>query len=401
MAIEKIMTPSLPGDLDDPVKIPQNDDNISVDEAGNIEVTLPEDQALMEAEAMGMLDEDMLGNPETDFDANLVEFMEERDIVDVGLELFEGYTIDKESREEYDVIAEDGVNLLGLQYEESSEPFPGACGVTHPVLAQAVVKFQAKAFKELNPTEGPVRTRIMGVETEPKMQQANRIRNFMNWQTQIQMPEYGPELDRLLFHVALYGSAFKKTHWDLTLNRPMTQYVKAQDFYIDYYASNLETAERFTHKYSMSTNQIKKLQVAGVFADIDYMQDLPIDESAAQETADEAVGLRRPSQNLDRVEILEIHADIDLPGFENEDGIKLPYIVYMTADQKIFSIRRNWNQEDPLQRKKQYFTHYTMIPGLGFYGYGYLHLIGGLTKTATSSLPVSYTHLTLPTSDLV
>ena len=246
MAIEKIMTPSLPGDLDDPVKIPQNDDNISVDEAGNIEVTLPEDQALMEAEAMGMLDEDMLGNPETDFDANLVEFMDDKDIVDTALELFEGYTIDKESREEYDVIAEDGVNLLGLQYEENSEPFPGACGVTHPVLAQAVVKFQAKAFKELNPTEGPVRTRIMGVQTEPKMQQANRIRNFMNWQTQIQMPEYGPELDRLLFHVALYGSAFKKTYWDVTLNRPMTQYVKAQDFYIDYYASNLETAERFT-----------------------------------------------------------------------------------------------------------------------------------------------------------
>lgn len=386
MAIEKVMTPSLPGDFEDPVKIATDDENINVDESGNVEVTLPDNQALMEAEAMGMLDEEMQQNPMTDFDANLVEFMEESDIVDTALELYEGYTVDKESREEYDSIAEDGVNLLGLQYEESSEPFPGACGVTHPVLAQAVVKFQAKAFKELNPTEGPVRTRIMGIQTEAKLQQANRIRNFMNWQTQIQMPEYGPELDRLLFHVALYGSAFKKTYWDVTLNRPMTQYVKAEDFYVDYYASNLETAERFTHKYSMSTNQIKKLQVAGVFADIDYIEDQSIEESDAQQTADEAVGLRKPSQNLDRVEILEMHVDIDLPGFENPDGIKLPYVVYMTTDQKIFSIRRNWNPQDPLQRKKQYFTHYTMIPGLGFYGYGYLHLIGGLTKTATSSL---------------
>ena len=266
MAIEKVMTPSLPEDFENPVKIATDDENINIDESGNVEVTLPDNQALMEAEAMGMLDEEMQQDPMTDFDANLVEFMEESDIVDTALELYEGYTIDKESREEYDSIAEDGVNLLGLQYEESSEPFPGACGVTHPVLAQAVVKFQAKAFKELNPTEGPVRTRIMGVQTEPKMQQANRIRNFMNWQTQIQMPEYGPELDRLLFHVALYGSAFKKTYWDVTLNRPMTQYVKAEDFYVDYYASNLETAERFTHKYSMSTNQIKKLQVADVIA---------------------------------------------------------------------------------------------------------------------------------------
>ena len=171
MAIEKVMTPTLPGDFANPVKIDTDDENISVDEAGNIEVTLPDNQALTEAEAMGMLEENQ--DPATDFDANLVEFMDESDITETALELYEGYTVDKESREEYDSIAEDGVNLLGLQYEESSQPFAGACGVTHPILAQSVVKFQAKAFKELNPTEGPVRTRIMGVQTDQKLQQAN------------------------------------------------------------------------------------------------------------------------------------------------------------------------------------------------------------------------------------
>ena len=381
MAIEKVITP----DLDTPtVEIP-TDEDIQLDEAGNAEVTLQDDQAMAEAEAMGLMD-DMMMPMATEHDANLVEFMDEQDITELANELYEGYQTDKEARGEYDEIAEDGVNLLGLSYDDSSQPFPGACGSTHPVLAQSVVKFQAKAFKELFPTEGPVRTRIMGVQTDQKMQQANRVRDFMNWQTQIQMPEYGPELDRLLFHTALYGSAFKKTYWDATLNRPRTEYIKAQDFYVDYYASNLETAERFTHRYTLSSNQIRKLQLAKLFADIEYSEDSEISESAADDAANEAVGLSKPGNNSERVEILEMHVDADVPGFEDPTGVKLPYIVYMTADQKVLSIRRNWDVEDPFRKKKLYFTHYTMIPGLGFYGYGYLHLIGGLTKTATSSM---------------
>ncbi len=382
MAIEKVITP----DLETPtVKIP-TDEDIQLDEAGNAEVTLQDDQAMAEAEAMGLMD-DMMMPMATEHDANLVEFMDEQDLAEFADDMFEGYQTDKEARGEYDEIAEDGVNLLGLSYDDSSQPFPGACGSTHPVLAQSVVKFQAKAFKELFPTEGPVRTRIMGVQSDQKLQQANRVRDFMNWQTQVQMPEYGPELDRLLFHVALYGSAFKKTYWDATSNRPRTEYVKAQDFYVDYYASNLETAERFTHKYTLSTNQIKKLQLAGLFAkDVDFSEDAEISESAAEDAANEAVGLSKPGNNNDRVEILEMHVEADVPGFEDESGVNLPYIVYMTADQKVLSIRRNWDVEDPFKKKKLYFTHYTMIPGLGFYGYGYLHLIGGLTKTATSSM---------------
>jgi len=353
----------------------------------NMEVTLEDQQEIAAAEAMGMIpQEDGMELEIEDHEANLADMLDEQQLDLVAMELSESFQNDKDSREDYDSIAEDGVTLLGLQDENGDEPFPGACGATHPALTQAVVKFQAKAYKELFPTEGPVRTRLIGAQTPQKAEQANRVRHFLNYQTQLQMPEYGPELDRLLFYVGLYGSAFKKTYWDATLQRPRTQYVKAQDFYIDYYASDLETAERFTHTYSMSQNEIRKYQLAGMFRDTEVM-DSPMDgESNAEETANEAVGVSRPSMQKDRVEMLEMHVNLDLPGFEDENGIALPYIVHMTDDNTILAIRRNWNQDDQARKKKHFFTHFTMIPGLGFYGYGYLHLIGGLTKTATSSM---------------
>ena len=353
----------------------------------NMEVTLEDQQEIAAAEAMGMIpQEDGMELEIEDHEANLADMLDEQQLDLIAMELSESFQNDKDSREDYDSIAEEGVTLLGLQDENGDEPFPGACGATHPALTQAVVKFQAKAYKELFPTEGPVRTRLIGAQTPQKAEQANRVRHFLNYQTQLQMPEYGPELDRLLFYVGLYGSAFKKTYWDATLQRPRTQYVKAQDFYIDYYASDLETAERFTHTYSMSQNEIRKYQLAGMFRDTEVM-DSPMDgESNAEETANEAVGVSRPSMQKDRVEMLEMHVNLDLPGFEDENGIALPYIVHMTDDNTILAIRRNWNQDDQARKKKHFFTHFTMIPGLGFYGYGYLHLIGGLTKTATSSM---------------
>ncbi len=353
----------------------------------NMEVTLEDQQEIAAAEAMGMIpQEDGMELEIEDHEANLADMLDDQELNLIAMELSESFQNDKDSREDYDSIAEEGVTLLGLQDENGDEPFPGACGATHPALTQAVVKFQAKAYKELFPTEGPVRTRIIGAQTPQKTEQANRVRHFLNYQTQLQMPEYGPELDRLLFYVGIYGSAFKKTYWDATLQRPRTQYVKAQDFYIDYYASDLETAERFTHTYSMSQNEIRKYQIAGMFKDTEVM-DSPMDgESNAEETANEAVGVSRPSMQKDRVEILEMHVNLDLPGFEDENGIALPYIVHMTDDNTILAIRRNWNQDDQARKKKHFFTHFTMIPGLGFYGYGYLHLIGGLTKTATSSM---------------
>ena len=361
-----------------------SDQDVTETPDGGAEITLTDQQEIDEATAMGLMDEEpmMMG----DFDANLAETMSEAEIQEVSKNLQEGYDRDKASREEYDEIAEEGIELLGLKYDEGAGAFPGASGVTHPVLAQAVVKFQAKAYKELFPTEGPVRTRIMGTQTQPKLEQANRVRQFLNWQTQIQMPEYGPELDKMLFHVALYGTAFKKTSFNPALQRPVTEFIKAQDFFVDYFASDLETAERYTHKYLISKNEIKKMQIAGMFLDVDIDADYGVEQSSADETSDEIVGVSKPGENDDYVEILEMHTNLDLPGYEDQDGIKLPYIVHMTGDGTVLAIRRNYDQEDPMRKKKMYFTHYTMIPGLGFYGYGYIHLIGGLTKTATSSM---------------
>jgi len=379
MAVEKRIQ------LEDEIGVELPEDGVM---DSDMEVTIEDQQEIDAAEAMGMLPDEESGMDleVEDHEANLADELDEQQLNDVAMELSEAFDNDKDSRQDYDSIAEDGVTLLGLQDEQGGEPFPGACNATHPALTQAVVKFQAKAYKELFPTEGPVRTRLLGTQNPEKMEQANRVRQFMNYQTQLQMPEYGPELDRLLFYVGLYGSAFKKTYWDATLQRPRTQYVKAQDFYIDYYASDLETAERFTHTYSMSQNEIRKYQIAGMFRDTEVL-DSPMDgESNAEETANEAVGVTRPSMQKDRVEMLEMHVNLDLPGFEDENGIALPYIVHMTDDNLILAIRRNWDQEDQAKKKKHFFTHFTMIPGLGFYGYGYLHLIGGLTKTATSSM---------------
>ena len=359
-------------------------DEITAMEDGGAEVTLTDQTEIDEADAMGLLQDDPM--MDTEHDANLADVMEESDIQAVSQELLEGFDRDKQSREEYDEIAEDGINLLGLQYDDSAGSFPGSSGVTHPVLAQAVVKFQAKAYKELFPTEGPVRTRIMGTQTQEKLDQSNRVRQFLNWQTQTQMPEYGPELDKMLFHVALYGTSFKKTYFNPALQRPITEFIKAQDFYVDYYASDLETAERYTHKYLISKNEIKKMQLAGVFRDMDVDVDYTIEQTSADELSDETVGSSKPGENDDYANILEMHVNIDLPGFEDQDGIKLPYIVHMTEDGDVLAIRRNYDAEDMMRKKKMYFTHYTMIPGLGFYGYGYIHLIGGLTKTATSSM---------------
>ena len=182
-------------------------------------------------------------------------------------------------------------------------------------------------------------------------------------------------------------TSFKKTFWDPSLQRPVTEFIKSSDFYVDYYATNLESAERYTHKYLLSKNEIKKMQLIGMFRDVDINTDYDIEESGAQELENEIVGVSKPTDNDEYVSILEMHVNIDLPGFEDQDELKLPYIVHMTEDgQKVLCIRRNWDEQDPLKKKKMFFTHFTMIPGLGFYGYGYIHLIGGLTKTATSSM---------------
>jgi hypothetical protein len=321
-------------------------------------------------------------------ESNLAEHLDIDILNELSSDLIEAYEDDVQSRDEWTQIATTGVDLLGFKVEERSDPFPGACGAAHPVLAQSVVKFQAKAIKELYPSMGPVRTQIMGAQTPEKQEQANRVRDFMNYQTKIMMPEYGTQLDKLLFYAALYGSAIKKTYWDNDLVRPKTMFIKAEDFVIDYFATDLESAERYTHRYLMSPNELRKAQVSGEFRDVELSE--PEDPEIGEEdlSSDELHGQSVPAQTSQHT-ILEMHVNIDLPDtpFADPDGIARPHIVIINQDdEQILAIYRNWKENDERKNKRVWFTHYCFIPGLGFYGYGYLHLIGGLASTATKTL---------------
>lgn len=358
---------------------------LEISDEEEIEVEIEdEDSDLLEDEEEGE-------EVEEGFLDNLAERIDEETLDALSDELIELYKVDKESRAEWDSIAADAIKQLGFSSEETDVPFPGACEVTHPMLAQSVVKFQAKAFRELFPSQGPVRTRIMGDKTREREQQAFRVRDYMNYQTTVLMSEYGPELDRLLFSTALYGSAFKKTYYDATMDRPVSKFIKAEDFVIDYFTESLETSPRYTHKYEINRDTIVRHQVAGVWRDIELSDKYSIDEtSEIREVEDEVQGRKRPAYSVTDDEmhlILEMHVDLDLPGYEHEDGLRLPYIVTIDKNSgKILAIYRNWKEGDPKFKKRVWFTHYCFVPGLGFYGYGYLHLIGGLVKTATSNL---------------
>lgn len=322
------------------------------------------------------------------FDANLAEFMDEPDLEALSGQLQQHLEQDKSSRSDWESIVEDGIDLLGFKIEELTEPFQGACGASHPLLSQAVVKFQAKAFKELFPVGGPVRTRIMGTITPERENQATRVRNYMNYQTTVEMTEYGPELDRLLFYTALFGSGFKKSYFDYGLGRPRSIFVKAQNFVIDYFATDLETCDRYTHCFTMSHNEIRRLQLAKIFREVDLSgSTVVIPQDNVKQSEDELHGLSQPATVEDQYEVAEMHVNLDLPGFEDPDGLYLPYIVTFLVDTgAVLSVRRNWREADQGKRKIVYFTHYPFVPGLGFYGYGYIHLIGGLAKTATSTM---------------
>lgn len=319
-------------------------------------------------------------------DSNLAEFMDEAELSTLASELIELYNTDKESREEWESIAERAVELLGFKLDEEADgPFEGASNVTHPLLAQAVVKFQSKAFKELYPAKGPVRTKIMGNQTTQRLQQAKRVADFMNYQTTCVMTEYGPELDRLLFQLALFGSAFKKTYYDFALGRPVSVFVKPQDFVINYYATDIETAQRYTHRMVMHKNEVRRLMNAGIFRKLDLGEAPAPELDSIDDLADDMQGRSQPSLDSDQYTILEMYVTMDLPGYESNNA--LPYIITIEQEtEEVLAIRRNWDEADIDQKPESYFTHYYFIPGLGFYGYGYMHLIGGLAKSATSSI---------------
>ena len=329
---------------------------------------------------------------EGDYFANLAEFIDQDILEKLASDLQKNFEDDKNSRSDWEKTYKDGLDLLGFKYEERSKPFAGAAGVTHPLLAEAVTQFQAQAYKELLPPGGPVRTEIMGDATLEVEQQSERVKEFMNYQITCEMQEFDPELDQMLFHLPLAGSAFKKVYYDSTLERAVSKFVPAEDLVVPYFITDLESCNRITHVVKMKHNDLRKNQVSGFYRDIELRADR-VNPSDIKEKQDELSGVEQVSFAEDEHNILEMHVDLDIPGFEDmgannkKTGIMLPYIVTLDEDSgEILSIYRNWNQGDPLRKKKEYFTHFKFLPGLGFYGFGLIHMLGGLSRTATAAL---------------
>ena len=328
---------------------------------------------------------------EDDFFDNLAEFMDESELADVANDLMDQYSANRASRHDWEEAYSDGLELLGFNYEERTEPFRGATGVTHPLLAEAAVQFQAQAFNELLPADGPVRTAVLGSQTTAKAEQASRVKNFMNYYITNVMEEYTPEFDQMLFNLPLAGSTFKKVYFDDTLGRPVSKFVPAEHLVVPYETSDLQTCPCITHVVRISMNDLRKQQISGFYRDIPVLPSQPDSDSISQET-DYIDGMSQSNIDYDCT-LLEFHADLDLPGYENKDdegeetGIKVPYIVTISEENsKVLSIRRNYAEDDPLTNKIQYFVHYKFLPGFGFYGLGLIHTIGGLSRTATAAL---------------
>ena len=329
---------------------------------------------------------------EVDFDDNLAEFLDNGELGRISSKLTSLYEEDVESRKDWYETFKDGLDLLGIKSDPRSEPFEGSSGVYHPLLAEAVTQFQAQAYKELLPAGGPVDTRVLGRITDPKLMQANRVKNFMNYQIVFKMEEYDPEMDQLLFYLPLSGSAFKKSYYDPTVGRAVSRFVKSEDLVVPYYTTDLITTPRITHVIHMTENDLKKLKLSGFYRDTAMSSPSMINQTAINEKIDELEGLSPSGQDREFT-LLEMHVELDLEGFEHTDdegdptGIAIPYIVTICRDtNEVLSIRRNYSPMDPLRKKIEYFTHYKFLPGLGFYGFGLIHMIGGVTKSATSIL---------------
>jgi hypothetical protein len=326
-----------------------------------------------------------------DHNANLADFIDEKDLTSICLDLVSSYRADKESRSDWERSYVKGLDLLGLKNEDRTQPWDGACGVFHPLLTESVIKFQSQSIQEIFPARGPVKTAIVGKIDEKKTKQAKRVQDYLNYLLTEKMTEYRSETEKMLFSLPLAGSAFRKVYFDPSLGRPCSMFVPAEDFVVSYGASDLTTCERATHVMKKSSNDIRKLQVSGFYRDIELPAASPntdeIERKYNELTGDSA------SYDYDsRHSILEMHVNLDLPGFEDmEDGeptgINLPYVVAIDQSSRtILSIRRNWYEDDPLKNKREHFVHYQYMPGLGFYGFGLIHMIGGLAKSATSLL---------------
>ena len=332
--------------------------------------------------------------PDTSFDSNLAESLDEDILNRIANDLIDGINKDKSSRQDWESTYVDGLKYLGMKFDdERSEPFQGASGVIHPLLGEAVTNFQAQAYKELLPAGGPVKTQVIGMYDSAVEEQAQRVQDFMNYQVIHVMEEFDEELDQLLFYLPLAGSAFKKVYYDETLGRAVSKFIAPEDLIVPYYTTDLETCPRITNVIKMPENEFKKLQMSGFYMDIDLTGSDDDESSEVKEEIEELTGIQDSYGDSEISVLYEVHCNLDLEGYEdkNDDdeatGLKLPYIVTIdTYSNKILSIRRNFDEQDPLKQKIDYFVHFKFLPGLGFYGFGLTHMIGGLSKASTSIL---------------
>jgi hypothetical protein len=377
VAIDKAMNPlGNPADEDVEIEI-VNPDAVSIEteDGGAIIILGPE------------MSQDLMPG----FNANLAEHMDESDLGSIGHDLLDDFESDSRSREDWEQTYKKGLDLLGLKIEDRSSPWPGACGVFHPILSEAAVRFQSQAIMETFPAGGPVKTKIVGRITPERERQAQRVKEDLNYILTEKMSEYRNEHERMLFALPLAGAAFKKVYFDPTLGRPASIYIPAEDFVAPYGASDLQTAPRYTHIMRKHPNEIRKLQVMGFYRDVDLSEPVP-DRNEIQRTKDKLAGEEQIDTD-DRHQLLEVHVDLDLPGYEDvgkdgePTGIALPYVVTVERSTGVvLSIYRNWKQGDKLKLKRQHFVQYGYIPGFGFYPFGLIHLIGGIAKSATSIL---------------
>ena len=376
MAIEKPMVPSS-------VDV-EGTDEISVEVVNPDAVSIGDEDGAMIIDFTGDIAEEVMG---PDHDANLAEFIEEADLQALASELVEDFISDRQSRKDWARSYVKGLDLLGMKIEERTQPWQGASGVFHPILTEATVRFQAQAMGEIFPASGPVRVKLVGKKDYEKVQQGERVEHEMNYLLTEEMTEYRDETEQMLFRLPLAGSSFKKVYYDPIMERPCAMFVPAEDFVVSYGASDLMTCPRYTHVMKKTPNEIVELQVNEFYLDVDLPDPEP-DISDIQEKYDEIEGEMAVLEEDDRHTLLEMHVDLLMPEpFEDEDGIARPYIVTIDkSSETILAIRRNWYEDDSKKRKRQHFVHYRYLPGLGFYGTGLIHLIGGLAKSATSIL---------------
>ena len=327
--------------------------------------------------------------PQDDFNANLAEDMDETTLKEMGSDLVEEYKKDRTSRKEWEDAYIKGLDLLGTRNQEVSRPFKGASGVTHPLLAESVTQFQAQAYKELVPSDGPVRTQVIGLQTPATEQQAERVKDYMNYLLMEEMEDYTTDMDQMLFYLPLSGSTFKKIYFDALQDRPVSKFIPAEDLVVPYYASDLKDCERITHVVKMTSNEVTKKMAAGFYRDIDLI-DSTTEPDSIQKKLNELEGVKGSGSDYLNT-ILEMHVDLNLDEFEDFDDkakkIKIPYIV--TIDEgsgEVLSIYRNYKPNDITYSRTEYFVHYKFLPGLGFYGFGLTHMIGGLSQAATQAL---------------